>query len=113
MRKPLPAAIQNAPELDTGAELLFEAFNELHTCRQIEGGRIPWTAINEYIRVYGIEDPEDPSVRDDFAAIIRQLDDEFLIYMAQRAKDKEGKGGHGRKGSHNVRKPRPGIGKAR
>lgn len=105
MRKPLPSAIANAPALDSTAEYYYEAFNDLHTCRPYEGGRISWQAIDAYAMRYGINDPNDYTVRDTFERIIRKVDDEFLIFMAERAKVTKGKGaGHGK--THDVRQPR-------
>lgn len=51
--EPLPEKIANAPKLVPGLELYMEAFSSLGSCRGMNG-TIPWTAIEEYCRVYGI-----------------------------------------------------------
>jgi len=46
-RRPLPAAIQRAPEILPGLGLYYLAFLDLQTHRQ---GTIPWMAIDDYGR---------------------------------------------------------------
>lgn len=58
----------------------LEAFGELDSCRG--QGAIPFLAIVEYTKVYGIEDVED------FVYVIRKLDAAHLEMEAKRARDK-------------------------
>lgn len=85
---PLPAKIRNAPELQIGLELYFDAFFELSTCRQVGFGLspIPWSAIREYALTYGLDDVQ----TEDLTHHIRTMDEAFLKHHSRTtAKPKE------------------------
>jgi hypothetical protein len=87
-KQPLPDAIQEAPELYPWNAWVFEAFQELGTCRNVgfSIGQIPWTAIHEYANRYGI-------VGDDFDELnylIRSMDDAFLEYKEEHKSEHSG-----------------------
>lgn len=79
---PIPAAIQNAPELLPGLDLFISAYTELSTCRQLgmTEGPIPWLAMNAYCDVYEI----DGDLRQEFFYILRQLDNEMMEYRESK-----------------------------
>lgn len=80
--RPLPRAIQNAPELWPGLELYFNAWVELDSCRAIGmvAGPIPWTAVEEYSKASGLDDEQ----RSRLHRLIRAMD---VLYMEhQRGK---------------------------
>lgn len=58
----------------SGLEFYLDAFRELSTSRPsgLDIGAIPFTAIAEYFRIYELED------FDEFAYIIRRMDNTFL-----------------------------------
>ena len=76
-----PEAIE--PNVD-GLHFYLEAFRELSSCRPggMDVQAIPFTAVAEYCRVYGIED------FDDFLYIIRQLDSVYLGLVEAESKKK-------------------------
>lgn len=71
-----------------GLDFYLDAFRELGSCRS--GGfdlmPIPFTAISEYSTIYQIGDFED------FAYVIRRMDDAYLEAQSKRQPQK-GKGG--------------------
>lgn len=81
-RLPLPARIQNAPELQLGLELYFLAFFELSSCRPIgmDEGPIPWIAIWDYCERLGIEGDQ----RDDMFYHIRSMDNAYFQYKSSK-----------------------------
>lgn len=70
-----------------GFEFYYDAFQELSTSRSIGlgVGPIPFTAIVEYSRIYELEEFEE------FAYIIRKMDNAFLELNAQESNSKENK----------------------
>lgn len=81
----LPDAIQNAPDLQPGLELHFEAFIALSSCRthgMSSLSSIPWTAINDYAVRFGIEGQQFERL----VAYIGAMDDHFLKVMRKKAK---------------------------
>lgn len=81
-RRPLPDFVRDAPELLPGLEFYFNAFLALTTCR-INGfgmGQIPWTAVNDYCKAYGINDEQ----REDLQYIIRKMDEEYIKLLAPK-----------------------------
>jgi hypothetical protein len=84
-RRPLPSKIENAPALLPGLDLFFGAFSALGCCRSIGfgDGEIPWTAISEYCDRNGIDGDQ----RTDTFFFIRELDHEYLMYKAEKAKE--------------------------
>lgn len=83
---PLPDKMQNAPRLRPGLELFWEGFTKLTTCRAPGAmgppGRIPWTAIDQYCARRGYEG----YLREDFEAIILQIDEAYLDYVIEEHK---------------------------
>jgi len=84
MRKPLPKKIQNAPELNLGLELYWNAFWDLSTCRStgFGAGPIPWLAILEYTRTFEFDEEQ----QEDAFYLVRVMDNAYLNHHA----DKEG-----------------------
>ncbi len=88
---PLPSKIANAPELYLGLEFVYDAFAELNSCRThgMSEGPIPWTAMNTYCGVYGVEG----EAKQDFFYLVRALDNAYLDYQAEKQKKKSKVGG--------------------
>ena len=79
--RPLPDKIQNAPVLELGLELYYEAFCNLNSCR-IGGmsiGEVPWTAIQQYCEAYNL-DSEQTS---DMHIYIKLMDSKYIKYRAK------------------------------
>lgn len=78
----LPVKIQNAPPLQSGLALYYEAFNDLSSCRAIgmAEGPIPWTAINDYCDYLELYEEE----RYDMFYHVRSLDLAYLKYMDKK-----------------------------
>lgn len=68
-----------------GLEFYVDSFRELDSCRFIGmgSGPIPFTAILEYFKVYGVGDFEE------FHYIIRRMDNAFLTCQLAREKQKQ------------------------
>jgi hypothetical protein len=77
LRRPLPKAIREAPQLELGLEFTYQAFWELNTCRPTGWtlGSIPWTAIHDYAKAHGMKYGEE---FEDFSYLIRAMDRAFL-----------------------------------
>jgi len=75
-RTSLPPWLEGRPNLQPGANIYYEAFQELGTCRPVGmgEGQIPWTAIRQYAEAYGFEGEE----FDILLEIIRAMDGEYL-----------------------------------
>ena len=80
LRRPLPQAIREAPELNLGLEFAYQAFWELTTCRPVGFGvgAIPWSAIREYALAYGVDEEEDFS---EFTLLIRAMDRVYVDHF--------------------------------
>lgn len=54
---PLPKSLQHAPTLNRGLQLYYDAFWQLHTCRQLGEvqGPIPWHHIDMWCQRHGLE----------------------------------------------------------
>lgn len=78
----------------------FDCFRELSSCRSIgmAVGPIPFTAVVEYSRIYGVEDFEE------FLYLIRRMDDKFLELESKKASVNSGSTNSGKnnnsKGRH-------------
>lgn len=74
--RPLPKAIQEAPELWSGLELYFNAWVDLDSCRAIGmvAGPIPWTAVEDYCKALGLDQEQ----RSRMHRLIRAMD---IAYM--------------------------------
>lgn len=93
----LPDSIANAPSLNSLTLFYFNAFHELATCRQFEGGDIPWTAVKDYGIFWGLDND---SVADLFT-VIRLVESEL------RTKGKSGgDAGHAGKSGRKIGKDR-------
>lgn len=81
--------MQEAPEIGLGLELFYKAFQELNSCRQFGFGEgpIPWSAMSDWAYAHGLDEEQ----REDMFYLVRQLDLEFLKYMAEKRKKGEGK----------------------
>lgn len=79
---PLPAAIQNAPEIPFGLEFFYGAFLDLNTCRPAGWGlqAIPWSAIMDYANALGLGDDD----RDDLFYFVSALDGAFRDYHEKK-----------------------------
>lgn len=80
---PVPDKIKNAPELRPWLQIYWTTFEDLGSCRQVgmAVGPIPWTAINEYGKVYGFTEEQVRLC----TWYIRELD---TVYLKHLAKDK-------------------------
>lgn len=93
-RRPYPKAIASAPVLFIGHELYYDAFEDLGSCRFFEGGFIPWLAILAYADEYAING----DLRDDFFAIIKEIDLWFVAWLRKQLKgNKPTKSGKGKR----------------
>lgn len=61
----------------------------MHTCRLIEGGPIPWTAISAFADKYGLN----LSDLEDLEHFIRVLDDRYLEIQERKRKEQVKKRG--------------------
>jgi hypothetical protein len=79
----------NAPDIPLGSDLVFDAYQDLSSCRSYGwgAGPIPWTAVRDYATARGMDDDE----YEEFAALIRMLDLEYLKFEKQRADSKTAK----------------------
>lgn len=92
--RPLPAWVDNEPELFDGDEFYIQAWYELDTCRQVgmDVGMIPWDKIVLYGQFHGLEN----DVLQAFIQIIREMDAAFMKRKEQK-----------REVDKHVNKPRP------
>lgn len=80
-----PPQIQNRPTLRQPLVFYYSSFWELSTERLLDGGYIPWSAINRYANRWGIVcDAE----FDSFLHIIRSCDRAYVEYL-QKEREKE------------------------
>jgi hypothetical protein len=81
-RLPFPERIANAPRLQIGLELYYEAFWELGSCRAfgMSLGPIPWTAIQDYARAFDLDEKQ----REDLVYYVRVMDLEYLKFHAPK-----------------------------
>lgn len=87
-RVPLPKAIQEAPVLDFWLVWYYQAFLDLHTCRNVgmDEGAIPWTAMNEYAKRYSVDDDDE---FDFFCRLIRAMDSAYTKWKAEQREKKK------------------------
>jgi hypothetical protein len=83
MNAPLPNKILNAPSLERDLILFYEAFWDLHSCRQIGSaeGPIPWTAIYMYCEQYEMYGEQ----REEVFYHVKKLDGVYLDHVASKA----------------------------
>lgn len=81
-RRPLPAAIANAPELWLGLDLFYVAFLDLTSCRTLGMGEgpIPWTAVGQWCDEQGITGEQ----REDVRYHVSKLDTVYLEHRASK-----------------------------
>jgi len=81
---PLPQRIAEAPSLQIGLQLFWDAYMELSTCRMaaMSVGPIPWTAIMDYAKAWEL----DPYQTEDLMDIVRAMDNAYLTWEAKRTK---------------------------
>lgn len=96
-----PEKIKNAPSLYIGLELFFRAWLELGSCRisVMEEGPIPWLAISQYARDYGIVG----ELYEDLVYYVRVLDNAYLTF--KRGKAEKGKISTHKGLSHGKKRP--------
>jgi hypothetical protein len=83
-RSELPRRIRDAPQLDIGLELYYQAFWDLTTCRPsgYSVGPIPWSSIKEYSELCEL----DPEQVEDLFVFIRIMDNAYLDWVERKAK---------------------------
>lgn len=74
--------------MEPQTELYYFAYVDLGSCRNYEGGEIPWTAIKEYADEYDLDEDQ----RVILYSVIRDVDMWFLKEVQDRADKKSGKG---------------------
>ena len=83
---PLPARIQNAPDLPLGMEMFYSAFIELNSCRPSGFGIQPihWTVIRDYCSAHDLDDEE----TEDLFFFVTSLDRVFREYHEKKSRKK-------------------------
>lgn len=84
--RPLPEWYMEEPPTTEGDEFYLRAFNELATTRQVGlgFGPIPWDKMLAYAQVHGLEQ----DVTELFIYVVREMDNAFLEYEAERQKSR-------------------------
>lgn len=80
---PLPERIQNAPELEMGLELFYNAFMDLTSCRGAgygTEGPIPWTVVRQWADVHGLSEEQ----TEDLEYHIPRMDEAYLTHKAKK-----------------------------
>lgn len=85
--QPLPKDYLERPEIDLLNVFYWESFQELSTCRMVEMGSIPWIAINEYCKRWGIEG----DFFEMFNKMIRSMDRVYMKHVSDEQKAKRNK----------------------
>lgn len=82
-RLPLPQRIQNAPELEPGLELYYEAFHHLHSGRAVMMAELPisWMQIAEYGERTGLTEEQ----VEDLQHHVRAMDDAYLKWRQKQS----------------------------
>lgn len=77
----LPERIANAPQLQLGLALYYDAFWELDTCRSTGWGYgpIPWSAMRDYAVTFELE----PEQEECLYYYVRRMDSEFLRFHSK------------------------------
>jgi hypothetical protein len=85
LRRPLPAAIANAPELHMGLAVYYQAYCDLSTCRTIgmSPGPIPWTAAADYARCLALDEEQ----TEDLFFHVRSMDSAYLDYTQSKVEE--------------------------
>lgn len=89
---PLPDKIKNKPEITTGLDLYWKAFQDLSSDRDIGMGvgPIPWSAMHTWASRNHIRGDD----FERFVLVLRGLDN---VYMEKQGKKSKGKMGKGKK----------------
>lgn len=85
--QPIPRVIQEAPELQQGLELYYNAFVALTSCRSPGGmgiGPIMWTAKREYCIEYTITGMQ----REYLYEMVSRMDGAYLKYISAKNEEK-------------------------
>lgn len=79
---PLPDRIANAPELEEGLEVYFEAYFDLDTERHHGMGlmQIPWSSIQKYAEANQFDEEQ----TEELHAYIRQMDNANLARLGKK-----------------------------
>jgi len=80
--QPVPEHILNAPELQLGLQLYFQAFLDLDGERLSPTSPIPWTSIRSYAEAYQL----DQSQTSDLFYLIKRIDSAHLKRMHEKTK---------------------------
>lgn len=82
-KRPLPESIANAPDLEFGLDIYYNAFTDLHTCRSGMGdGPIPWITIEYYADRMGMDQEQ----RELLHYVIAEMDDTYGRHVAKKNK---------------------------
>jgi hypothetical protein len=76
--------LDEEPTIDSSIRYYISSYIELDTCRLMEGGAIPWTAIREF----GLSDGLKDDILWEFHECIRALD-RHVLSEAQEERDKK------------------------
>jgi hypothetical protein len=79
----VPSRIADAPELFPWLRPVYNAFLELHTCRN-DNGPIPWTALYSYAQAYGYAKSDSELHR--FTMLMRGMDKAFIAASGDKQK---------------------------
>lgn len=81
--RPFPNAIENAPDLEIGLELYYEAFWELATTRPAGMGLypIPWHTVQYYGETHSF----DPEQLEDLHYYIKEMDESYIRFCNQKS----------------------------
>lgn len=86
-RQPIPRVIQEAPELEPGLALYYNAFTSVTSCRAAGGmgiGPIMWTAKRDYCDEYGIFGWQREYLYD----LVSRMDGAYLKYISNKNEEK-------------------------
>lgn len=83
----LPEWYINAPEIPEGAEIFFQHFYDLTTCRQFgdQPGPIPWLAIAQYADHHGYVG----AAKEIVIQVMRDMDNTYLEWTAKEIKRRQ------------------------
>lgn len=86
-KQPIPRVIQEAPELEPGLALYYNAFTTVTSCRSAGGmgiGPIMWTAKRDYCDEYGIVGVQ----REYMYEMLSRMDGAYLKYVASKNEER-------------------------
>lgn len=86
--EPIPDNILNAPILQVGLHLYFQAFLDLDSERTHSNGvtPIPWTSIAEYAQVWDFDDCQ----RNDLFYLVKKMDEAIIKRIDAKTKASSG-----------------------